>query len=395
MAFFGNSAVNRVNLHSGVQALAQSAGGIFFLVFMLKAGVPFAVALLAQAAIQFGRFIVRPAILPLAVRVGLKPMVIAGTLAVALQYPILAEVNGIGAALVVLCVVTAIGEVLYWPAYNAYFAAIGDAEHRGHQVSAREAMIASAGIVAPLIGAWALLTLGPRWMFFGVALVQALAIVPLIGAPNVAVRRTAPGAFRAARLGAVLYATDGWFDACFLLVWQMALFVSLGESVAAYGGAMALAALVGAAFGLLLGRRIDAGHGRHAVLVAYGIAAALVLTRALSLESPWLAIAANALGAMVFPLMLPALGAATYNLAKNAPCPLRFLIAAEGGWDIGCLMACLIAAAVSASGISPAFSVALALPALLVAALVLGRYFAGRRSEAVPAPATGGVPPGS
>jgi hypothetical protein len=45
----------------------------------------------------------------------------------------------------------------------------------------------------------------------------------------------------------------------------MALFVSLHESIPAYGGAMALAGLVGAACGLVLGRYIDTGHGRRVV----------------------------------------------------------------------------------------------------------------------------------
>lgn len=386
MAFLGNDAINRVNLHSGVQALAQGAGGIFFLVYMLKASVPFPAALLAQAAILAGRFALRPAILPLAKRIGLKPMVIIGTLVLALQYPLLAEVDGVGGALLLVCIAAAIGEVLYWPTYNAYFATLGDAEHRGHQVSAREAGVAVAGIIAPLLGAWALVTLGPRSMFAAVGLVQALAIVPLIGAPNVAVKPTATRAFRAAWLGAVLYATDGWFDGWLILVWQMALFVSLGESVAAYGGAMALAALVGAVFGLLLGRHIDAGHGRRAVRIAYTLAASVVLVRAASLGSPWLAVAANAMGALIFPLMLPTLGAATYNLAKVSPCPLRFLIVAEAGWDLGCSAACLIAAALSASGVLHSASILLALPGLALAAWVLNRYFATSAAMLGPAP---------
>ena len=94
--------------------------------------------------------------------------------------------------------------------------------------------------------------------------------MPLLGAPNVAVRRHAPGAFKAARPGMILIAADGWFDAYFILVWQIALFVSLGESIAAYGGAAALAGLAGAFAGLVLGRRVDAGHGRQAVAIAYG-----------------------------------------------------------------------------------------------------------------------------
>ena len=376
MAFLRNDAVNRVNLHSGIQALAQASGGIFFLVFMLRADVSIPAALMAQSAILAGRLVLRPAILPLAKRWGLKPMLIAGTIVVALQYPLLAKVDGAGGWLLVLCTTAAIGEILYWPTYNAYFATVGDAEHRGHQVSAREAIVSVVGIIAPLLGAWALVTLGPHPMFAAVGLVQALAAVPLIGAPNVGVKATAPGAFRAARLGTMLYATDGWFDACFIFIWQIALFVALGENVSAYGGAMALAALVGAAFGLLLGRHIDAGHGRRAVTIAYSLAAILVLLRAGSLEAPWLAVTANALGGLLWPLMLPTLVAATYNLAKASPCPLRFSIVAEAGWDLGCVGACLVAAALAAAGAPLSIAILMALPAVAIAAHLLRRYFA-------------------
>ena len=80
MAFFRNSTVNLLNLHYGVHALALSGGGAFFAAFLLKAGVPAHGVLAAMAAILMGRFVVRPAILPLGRRFGLKPLVIAGTI---------------------------------------------------------------------------------------------------------------------------------------------------------------------------------------------------------------------------------------------------------------------------------------------------------------------------
>ena len=59
---------------------------------------------------------------------------------------------------------------------------------------------------------------------------------------------------------------------------------------------------------------------------------------------------ANALGALLLPLLIPALGTAVYNLAKASPCPFRFHMATEGGWDVGCFAACLLAAALLAAG---------------------------------------------
>jgi hypothetical protein len=194
----------------------------------------------------------------------------------------------------------------------------------------------------------------------------------------VAVKAEAPGAFRAARLGALLTGTDGWFAGSYYYVWQIALFLTLRESFAAYGGAMALAALVGAAGGMLLGRHIDAGGGRRAVAIAYGLAAGVLLLRAASLGLPWLAVAANAPGALVATLLSPALMTPVYNLAKASPCPLRFHIATEGGWDIGCAGASLIAAGLTAAGVSLSVSILLAIPGLIVAVGVLARYYAAR-----------------
>ncbi|HAN64284.1 MAG TPA: hypothetical protein DCQ79_10580, partial [Rhizobiales bacterium] len=49
-----------------------------------------------------------------------------------------------------------------------------------------------------------------------------------------------------------LFLADGWIAAGYFFVWQIALFLSLGESYVAFGGALALAALVGAASGMLI-----------------------------------------------------------------------------------------------------------------------------------------------
>jgi hypothetical protein len=350
MSFFRNVAINRVNLHYGIQQFAQTAGGIFFLVYMLKAGVPVAIALVAQAAIVAERFGVRAVVVPLASRIGLRRTLMLGTVLEALAFPILAEIHGVDAAFIALCVITPLGSALYWTCYHAYFAALGDAEARGGQIAFREAMAAIIGIVAPLLGGWLLVTAGPRIAFNVVAVLQLLAALPLIGGPEVRVAESGPVGLRAAGVGAALMATDGWFAACYYYVWQIALFVALDQSIAGYAGAMALAAGAGAAMGLLMGRVIDIGHGRRALMLAYGVAGGLVALRAASLGSPWLAVTANALGAFVNALLIPALMTPVYNLAKASPCPLRFHVGTEGGWDIGCGLGCLTAAAFVAAG---------------------------------------------
>jgi MFS family permease len=180
MAYFRNRTVNLLNLHYGLHSLAISGAGAFFGVFLLKSGVPAPAVLAALAAILLGRFLIRPSVLVLAKRWGLRPLLIAGTIVSGLQYPLLAEVSGVGTALFVLCAVSAVGDTLYWTTYHAYFASLGDAEHRGHQVGAREAVAALVGIVGPLATGWALTMLGPRAAFDATAAVLVLAALPIV-----------------------------------------------------------------------------------------------------------------------------------------------------------------------------------------------------------------------
>ncbi len=371
MAFLRNGTVNWLNLHYAVHALALSGSEAFLASFLLSAGVPAPTVLAAIAAIFATRFLIRALVLPLTRHFGLRAVVVAGTLVSAAQYPVLAMVHGVGAPLVALCLIAAVGDSLYWTAYHAYFAALGDSEHRGHQIGAREAAATLFAIVGPLATGWALTALGPRVAFGATALVMVAGALPLLRTPDVVVASRAPGAFRAALLGVLIYAADGWAGAGFYYVWQIALFQSLGERFAAYGGAMALAALAGAVSGLALGRWIDRGHGPRAVWLGVGAIAAGIAFRAVGAGHPLLAVVANAAGAVAVALYVPTVMTAVYNQAKAAPCVLRFHLAAEGGFDIGCAGGCMAAAAVLwaqlpiALAILPGLSGAAAMAALL------------------------------
>jgi DHA1 family inner membrane transport protein len=375
MAFFRDRTVNLLNLHYGIQSIALSGGGAFFAVYLIEAGVSVAWALASLALILAGRFIIRPIVVPIAVRTGTRALVIAGTCLSALQYPLLAEVHGLGPPLFALCVVASLGDTFYWSTYHAYFAALGNHETRGAEIGVREAIAAVVGIVSPLATGWGLVAFGARVAFGMNAAVMLLAALPLLWTPDVMVARRVPGAYRAAIPGMKLFLADGWIGAGYHFVWQIALFLSLGESFVAYGGALALAALVGAVAGLLLGRHIDAGHGRSAVSYAISV---LVLTTVLRAAAPGyavLAVVANALGAVVVCLYIPTLMTAVYNQAKRSACTLRFHVATEGAWDVGGASGCLIAALLSAFGVS--LSVAILLSLLGAAALfvLLRRYY--------------------
>jgi DHA1 family inner membrane transport protein len=387
MAYFRNNTVNLLNLHYGIHSLALSGSGAFFAVFLLKSGVPAPAVLASLAAILLGRLVIRPSVLVLAKRWGLRPLVIAGTIASGLQYPLLAEVHGVGPILFVLCAVSSVGDTFYWTTYHAYFASLGDAELRGHQVGAREALAAVIGVIGPLATGWALTTLGPRVAFNATAVVLVLAALPIVWTPSVAVPLEVAGTLKAAIPGVLLFAADAWFAAGYVFVWQIALFLSLGESFSAFGGAMALSAIVGALSGLVLGRLIDTGHGARAAGIALVVLTTATILRALSHGNAPFAVIANACGALVTCLYVPALGTAIYNQAKRSPCTLRFHIATEAGWDLGGATALLIAAGLLAAGVPIGAGILLSLLGAVASFLLLRRYFAGEpMSRNSPAP---------
>lgn len=376
MAFFRNTTVNRLNLHYGIHQIAQSGGAAFVTVFLLKSGVPAVGVLLTVAFILAGRFIVRPIVVPLAVKFGLRNLVILGTVLSALPYPIIAEVHGIGLALLAFIVVGAIGDAVYWTCYHAYFAALGDAEHRGHQLGAREALAAIVGIVSPIASGWLLVTFGPHTAFGAACAIGLLAAAPLLSAPNVAVSARVPGAYTAAKFGMALFVADGWICAGYIMAWQITLFISLGQDFLAYGGALALAALAGAVAGLFLGRSIDGGGGRRAVWLTFATMAFIIALRSLALGHAALAVTANALGALGGCIYVPTMMTAVYNEAKRSPCVLRFHMACEGAWDFGGTLGLLAAAGLVELGAPISAGVALSFFGLLAIFILLRRYYA-------------------
>ena len=51
MAYFRNNTVNLLNLHYGIHAVAMTGGGMFYAVYLLKAGVSAPGVLMTMAAI--------------------------------------------------------------------------------------------------------------------------------------------------------------------------------------------------------------------------------------------------------------------------------------------------------------------------------------------------------
>jgi hypothetical protein len=368
--------LQRVYVHSGLQSFVEASGGIFVAGFLVTRGFSYPAALASFALILLSRFGLRPLVLPLALRVGLKGTLLIGVAIRALSFALLPFVTSVGPLLAVFLAVSGLGSVLYWTAWHAFMPALTETGKGGRQVSIQQATSAVVGIIAPVSGGLLLAHAGPLTAFLAIAILQLATALPLLRAPNPTVDAAAVLDPAVARHARRLYLSEGFHAGCGVVIWNLALFASLGEHFDAFGGAMAAAGVAAAAGSLLVGRLIDGGHPRHSLVIAYGAAALALALKGAAFAHPLLAIMATALGALVVPMTSTAMLAPLYAMARQSPCVLRFSMATEGGWDLGCAAACLIAAAMLAGGASFRLPILLGLAAIAMMAWMLGRWYA-------------------
>jgi hypothetical protein len=380
MARSDNPDLNRLTLHSTLQQLAASVSDAFSAVFLYRQGLEPTAIFQAMAGVLALRFLLRPSVLPIARRLGLKATLIVGAALLALQAALLAPVRGLDAALLAYVAVAAVAGVLYWPSYHAMFALVGDAERRGAQIGLRQLLIAVAGVGGPAAGGLALAYGGP-WLAFGAAAaIELVAIAPLVGCADRPVERdTPPGAYRVALRGALPFAADGWIYSGAGWAWSLIVFRSLGARFDAFGGVLAAAALAGALGGLAFGRALDAGGAPRAAWINAAVLTTTLAAKALcggqAVAVLFVAVGAALLGGLYNPSLMTAI----YNEAKASPCPLRYHLALEAAWDVGGALACLAAATALAWGASLQLVVLLALPLVALQAVGLRASYAARR----------------
>jgi MFS transporter, DHA1 family, inner membrane transport protein len=389
MGIFVNRRFNLIYVHAALQAFTSYGGEAFAFVYLLKAGISVPVVLLSIGGLFGSRLVFRMLVLPLAKRMGLRNALILGILLEGSAYPLLSQVTEADALLVAYLGVWAVSSSIYWTTYHAYVVLIGDGEHRGAQVSAMEFVGTFMGIIAPITTGLLLTWFAPIIAFSVVGLAMAASAIPLLFLPNLKIAPDADMPQETRRLARLVMFTDGLRAGAFYFTWLIALFITLGSSFAAYGGALSLAGIAGAAAGLFVGRSIDLGKGRRAAQIGFAVVAVAILARAFGYPYPWSAVLANAMAAVAMPIYGTAFGARVYALAQHSPCPLRFHIIAEGGWDLGTAMACFTSAGLIYLGFSFFWPLMLALVACgLGYWVVTGSFDKGEpgRGESAPAP---------
>lgn len=374
--------LRRLYLHSGLQSFVEAGGGIFVAGFLVSRGFSFPAALASFALILLSRLALRPLALPLALRFGVRSVLMIGVVIRAASFAMLPFVHEVGPLLVLFLAVSGLGSVLYWTAWHAFLPALTDSGRGGQQVSMQQATSALVGIVAPAAGGLLLAHGGALAAFTVITVLQLASALPLLGAPNPAIDPAAVLPADTATRARRLYFHEGFHSGCSVVIWNLALFASLGEHFDQFGAAMAAAGIAAAAGSLFVGRLIDGGRPRHSLVIAYGLAALALAAKGTALGHPLLAVGATALGALVVPMTSTAMLAPLYAMARQGPCLLRFSMASEGGWDMGCALASFLAAALLAAGAGFRLPILMGLAAIAAMAWMLDRWYTNRPQAA-------------
>lgn len=350
MAHFKNTNINWIYLHSGLQSFASNSGAVFIFAYLLKAGIALPIVFLLIAVSILLRLVLRVAVLPVIIRLGLRKSLLLGTIVDASSYLILGQVHGLSPLLALYIALSSLGTTFYWTCYHASVSRLGDEEHRGAQVSTREAIYAFTGIIGPLFGGLMLTFVGPFAAFAASGLVYLIAALPLFKMGNLAVERYVELEPAEKFFAGGLAFSDGVVASSTNFLWRIVLFKSLGEQFDAFGGALALASVAGAVMGLLVGRQIDLGHGKCSFQIGIAAVAITILAEAIGFGTQGGALFATMLSAMAGPIYISSIMAPFYNAGQKSACTLRFNAIAENGFDSGAGIGCLIAALLTWQG---------------------------------------------
>ena len=161
------------------------------------------------------------------------------------------------------------------------------------------------------------------------------------------------------------------------------MFAAVGARYDSFGGLIAAAALAGALGGIVFGRFIDRSDGGRAAWISTAVLAGTLAFKAGCGSEP-VAVIGVAIGTALFGgLYVPALMTAVYHEAQASPCPLRFQVIAESGWDVGGILACLSAVALLELAAPLPLIITLALPVVALQGWLLAESYLARHDSKI------------
>ncbi|MBU1177972.1 MFS transporter [Patescibacteria group bacterium] len=381
MGFLENKNINLLNLHAGLVAFGDNVIYIFGAIYFLQQGLSLPIVLLIWAAVHTARLVVRPLALKLIQAIGIKKGLIIGTLLYPGIFAIIAQVESLGFWLLAFIVYFAIIDNLYWLPYHVFFTTLGDNEHRGKQLGARESFITLMAAAAPILGGFLADRFGFGAIYFVTIFVMILAIFPLLFTPNIPkdIKLNYSQAFKKTdHHGFWVYAGWSLLYTAHEFLWIIVLFILVGE-ISIFGWLMGMELLLMIVFSLLLGHLTDKGKGWINILIAGVLLTIVIIARSFFISDILAIIIFEVVMALALCFFNVPTETGYYNLAQKSRSRLWFQTFGETGWDVGGLVALLSAAALVYSGVELRHVMPIALIGMLVIIFVLKEYFTGSK----------------
>jgi MFS family permease len=378
MDFFKNRQINLLNLHTILERFGASVVQVFGMVFLYKQGIELHIILFMWAGVYAIRFLVRPfSFYCIQKKIGLKKSLILGTITFAGVFPILAQIDGFGIWFFIFIVYWAISDTFYWLPFHAYYAAMGEVEHRGKHVGIREGATMIVNSIAPITGGFLIAHVGFWSAYLLATVVMILAIIPVLLTKNVS-----PGpdmSFKKAkkeldRRGLWLLFGDGIFYNFSGALWPIVLFL-LVKDIVLVGGIFTIQMIVTAGVTVFLGQTIDKGRGARVVNITFLLAALVVLGRGLYVYDVKSILTFEFFSALMACFYAASLYSANYNISKKSQNTQWYQFFGESGWDIGAFIAFMVAGFWSMGGLPLRYVMPFALIGMLIIWKVLSPYY--------------------
>jgi len=375
--FLKNRAENLLSAHFGLQNFAASIVNIFFGVYLYQIGIPLWEIFLIWGITFFTRCLLRPVVLPLYFRYGVRRMLIIGIICNAISFLALERVTEVGIWLGIFMLLVAITDIFYWTAFHLYFALLGENMRRGKQVAIRNCMEFLSSFLAPLVSAILIVKINFSAIFWVGAGFLFLSGIPLFFVPDVELpepQKFFPAVKIIEKSGFWLFFMDAIFSQAHGFTWTLVLFIFVGKYLT-FGGLLSLAVLFQMIAALFLGQRFDRGNGKKLVPLGVILLTLTVFGRVFMTASIPAIIFFDVLFILGFLLLYPFYLATFYNAVKSSRHPLYFQVVAESGWDMGSVIITGFASVFLYLGGDLKYIMLFGIFGLFGVAFVLKRYF--------------------
>lgn len=252
--------IEELYLNLSLRAFAVSMISIFVPIYLLQLDYSLSSVLLFYVIISLthAAFVFPSAIV--SARFGFKHAIFLSTPLLILFYFLLHTLNDYNWPLSMVAIVFGIENALFWFGYHAYFSRVGDANHRGEEISFARIFRLIAGITGPLVGGLLITFASFKFLFIIVPILLIVSCIPLFlskdtyASDHLSLNRVFAGRKIRDYLAFIGYGIE---TGAGLIVWPIIAFFSILHSFTALGFITSLSLFFSFIATLIIGRYTD------------------------------------------------------------------------------------------------------------------------------------------